>query len=194
MKILSIRDPWASLIAYGVKDVENRTWTTQYRGPVLIHSSKTYDKSAHQDVTAGHHMAYNDRVRKLKPSEMAQGQIIAVAELVDAHGTTRTHGRWHCTTVAAPTSPAVSGACSDWGQRDANHLVLRNARRLETPIDWKGSLGLRDVDFAVIGNWLAEPVDGCTCAGTTPHEPACGYSPITQLQPVYNPLTEIRHV
>ena len=34
MKILSIRQPWASLIVAGVKDVENRTWPMGYRGRV----------------------------------------------------------------------------------------------------------------------------------------------------------------
>jgi len=35
MKILSVRQPWASLIVSGVKDVENRTWPTRdYLKPV----------------------------------------------------------------------------------------------------------------------------------------------------------------
>ena len=36
---LSVRDPWARAIAYGLKDVENRSWFTCYRGPLLIHTS-----------------------------------------------------------------------------------------------------------------------------------------------------------
>ena len=39
MKTLSIQQPWASLIVAGIKDVENRTWDTQYRGRLLIHAS-----------------------------------------------------------------------------------------------------------------------------------------------------------
>src|SRR5690554_6301238 len=39
MKALSIKQPWASLIAYGIKDVENRTWKTSYRGRIYIHAS-----------------------------------------------------------------------------------------------------------------------------------------------------------
>ena len=38
MKALSVRQPWAELIVAGLKDVENRTWRTDYRGPVLIHA------------------------------------------------------------------------------------------------------------------------------------------------------------
>lgn len=40
MKVLSIRQPWAWLIVVGWKDIENRTWSTAYRGPLLIHASK----------------------------------------------------------------------------------------------------------------------------------------------------------
>lgn len=41
MKALTIKQPWASLIVHGIKDIENRTWRTDYRGPLLIHASKT---------------------------------------------------------------------------------------------------------------------------------------------------------
>jgi len=36
---LSIRQPFAWLIANGHKAVENRTWRTNYRGPIAIHAS-----------------------------------------------------------------------------------------------------------------------------------------------------------
>ena len=37
MKAISIRQPWAWLIVHGYQDVENRTWSTKHRGPILIH-------------------------------------------------------------------------------------------------------------------------------------------------------------
>ncbi len=46
MKALSIRNPWAASILFLGKDVENRTWPTAYRGPVLIHVPKTLDRDA----------------------------------------------------------------------------------------------------------------------------------------------------
>lgn len=39
MKAISIKQPWASLIAHGIKDIENRTWKTNFRGRVYIHVS-----------------------------------------------------------------------------------------------------------------------------------------------------------
>ena len=41
MRVLTVRQPWAQLIARGLKDIENRTWATRYRGPLLIHASAT---------------------------------------------------------------------------------------------------------------------------------------------------------
>lgn len=40
MKVLSIRQPWASLIVDRVKDIENRTWETPFRGDFLVHATK----------------------------------------------------------------------------------------------------------------------------------------------------------
>ncbi|MBP7632493.1 MAG: ASCH domain-containing protein [Acidimicrobiales bacterium] len=40
MKALTIRQPWASLIAAGVKTIETRSWSTKYRGPIAIHAGK----------------------------------------------------------------------------------------------------------------------------------------------------------
>lgn len=39
MKALTIKQPWASLIAHGIKDIENRTWKTKYRGRIYIHAA-----------------------------------------------------------------------------------------------------------------------------------------------------------
>jgi hypothetical protein len=36
MKALSLRQPWASMIASGAKTIETRVWSTRYRGPILI--------------------------------------------------------------------------------------------------------------------------------------------------------------
>jgi len=38
---LSIRQPWAWMIANGYNDIENRTWRTEFRGACFIHAGKT---------------------------------------------------------------------------------------------------------------------------------------------------------
>lgn len=40
MKVLSLLQPWAMLVVLGLKQIETRSWSTAYRGPLLIHASK----------------------------------------------------------------------------------------------------------------------------------------------------------
>jgi hypothetical protein len=46
VKALSIRQPWAWLIVTGYKDIENRSWRTNYRGPLLIHAGRAIDPTS----------------------------------------------------------------------------------------------------------------------------------------------------
>ena len=46
MKVITIKQPWATLIVKGYKEYEFRTWKTKYRGDILIHAGKGIDKSA----------------------------------------------------------------------------------------------------------------------------------------------------
>ena len=46
MKAITIKQPYATLIAEGLKEYEFRTWKTKYRGEILIHAGKGVDKVA----------------------------------------------------------------------------------------------------------------------------------------------------
>ncbi len=75
MKALSIKQPWASMIAEGLKTIETRTWPTFYRGELLIVSSK-------------------------RPSdEGPAGKALAVAELIDCHRMTVDDEKAACCTI-----------------------------------------------------------------------------------------------
>jgi hypothetical protein len=39
MKVITIQQPFASLVIMGVKKIETRSWSTRYRGPLLIHAA-----------------------------------------------------------------------------------------------------------------------------------------------------------
>jgi len=75
MKILSIRQPWAYLIVTGVKGIENRDWNTFYRGPLLIHASKTIDYAAFESIARVHDLQI--------PALLPTGGIVGRVELVD---------------------------------------------------------------------------------------------------------------
>lgn len=44
MKVLTLKQPWASLVANGYKIYEFRSWKTKYRGEILIHAGCGVDK------------------------------------------------------------------------------------------------------------------------------------------------------
>lgn len=70
MKVLTIKQPWASLIINGYKRYEFRSWKTNYRGKILIHAGKSLEK---------------DMVLRFKDYnlEYELGAIIGEARLVD---------------------------------------------------------------------------------------------------------------
>ncbi len=42
MKTLTMKQPWAQLLVEGHKKIETRSWSTSFRGELLIHSSKKF--------------------------------------------------------------------------------------------------------------------------------------------------------
>ncbi len=46
MKVITIKQPYASLIANGYKQYEFRTWKTKYRGEIYIHAGLGVNKEA----------------------------------------------------------------------------------------------------------------------------------------------------
>lgn len=71
MKVLTIKQPWATLIMQGDKRFEFRSWQTKYRGDLLIHAGKGVDKSAVK------------RLAKYLPKELPHGKILGKVKLVD---------------------------------------------------------------------------------------------------------------
>lgn len=71
MKVLTIREPWASLILSGKKTIETRSWKTNHRGKILLHASKI-------------------------PRTKISGCIFAIAEIVDCQTMTKEHEKEAC--------------------------------------------------------------------------------------------------
>ncbi len=69
MKALSVRQPWAGLITAGLKTIEIRTWSTSYRGPLLICASAYKFRPAPDD--------------DLPPECSPRGVALAVVNLTD---------------------------------------------------------------------------------------------------------------
>jgi len=122
MKALSVRQPWAWMIIYGGKNIENRSWNTGYRGPLLIHASKTVERDAHEYLLIhGHELpALN---------QLQTGGIVGMAELLAVH--------------------QPGDMCANaWHEQDQYgfHLVKRQALPFRA---YKGSLGLFEVEYSL---------------------------------------------
>lgn len=120
---LSIRQPWAWMIVNAGKDIENRNWTTRFRGRFLIHAAKGCTKDEYQGAIQFARRAvrlsgYNlQRYMVPEPRDLHRGGIIAEAEIVDC--------------VQMSTSPWFVGE---------HGFVLRNVKALPfTPC--RGALG-----------------------------------------------------
>lgn len=74
MKALTIRQPYASLIAAGMKTVETRSWTTMHRGPIAIHAAQAVDDDVELAVAG---------FTAKQTIPMPIGCVIATARLVD---------------------------------------------------------------------------------------------------------------
>lgn len=128
MKAISIRQPWASLTAAGIRDIDLSNRDTNYRGPVLIvASSRRVGRDFGHDVP----IDWYCRVRNAQAlgfipydAEMPLSSVIGVAQLQD------------CT-------PSVQD--SPWSAAGIN-WVLHDAHTLTSPISGiKGKQGLFDI-------------------------------------------------
>lgn len=116
MKTLSILQPWAWLIAQGHKDIENRKWSTPFRGPFLIHAGKGFDRYGYQEIR---HSFPNIEMPDLNDFE--RGGIVGYAEIINC--------------VEESRSPWFNGPYG---------FAIRSSRPLAfTP--WRGQLGWFEV-------------------------------------------------
>lgn len=81
MKAITIREPWAALIATGHKHYETRSWPTSYRGPIAIHAGKQLDKAFKDELVAEQLKMCGITPETVK--ELPLGAVIATAELVN---------------------------------------------------------------------------------------------------------------
>lgn len=123
MKALTIKQPWAGLIIAGIKDVENRTWKTAYRGRVLIHTSKTPCSRGELEAYPLPALAKNVEVSRYAPGLFTNGAIIGSVDIVDC----------------------VMNHPSEWAEKGVYNWVLANPKKYDSPIcNVKGMLGLWD--------------------------------------------------
>lgn len=90
MKVLSMIQPWASLFVLRESTYETRTWKTNYRGPLAIHTSKRIDKAVCK------HPAIQSLLRKhgYTTETLPTSMIIAEGRLVNCLKVTENNDSW----------------------------------------------------------------------------------------------------
>ncbi len=122
MKVITIKQPWATLIVEGYKRFEFRSWKTNYRGDILIHAGKGIDKEA------------MERLKKYLPDEIPIGKIIGKATLTD------------CVPMSKDFADMLSKENNDIYTTHSfsrNYgFKLENVEKLDNLIEIRGQLGL----------------------------------------------------
>lgn len=173
MKAITIRQPWASLIAFGDKIYETRSWSTKYRGPVAIHAGKNLDKDAFRYLITP--LATMEQLQKcgITPytvDDLPYGAVIAMADLVEVWQILHRAGD----IIAVSTSGGDSlfmptekeKAFGHWGN-GSYAWELRNVRVLSKPIPAKGKQSLWEWEPPHICGFCDywEPFNGVCCNG-----------------------------
>ena len=130
MKVLSLTEPYATLIKNGIKQVETRSWKTNYRGKLYIHASST--KVSKEDRGNAALMSLVDT------DALNYGNIICSCELVDCVEMTEA--------FIAEIKKNENEYLSGLYEVGRCAWILKNVEILEQPIKAKGHLGIWNYD------------------------------------------------
>ena len=140
MKAITIKQPYASLIVEGLKDIENRTWKCpeKYIGKrVMIHAS--YATSDHIIRRALNDAQYSEYIKRFKHSGLdflePKGAIIGSVKIVDC-----LRHSYH----------SIRDTKSIWAEKDCWHWVLANPIKFPKPIFVMGRLGFWESECEIL--------------------------------------------
>lgn len=129
MKALSLWQPWASLVALGIKRFETRGWSTPHRGPLAIHAARKLAIPVERDSS------FDAALALVPPGyDWPLGGVVGVANLVDCVPTS----------TARASLSAIEIACGDYGPR--RFAWKLEGARVVGPFSCRGELGIFDVD------------------------------------------------
>lgn len=153
MKALSLRQPWAHAVLHLGKHVENRRWSTRFRGEFLIHAAKGMTRDEFLDAVdfCNHALGRMTAARDIlttgempQPGRIVRGGIVGVARLVD---------------VIAPCGSADGSLFSArpcahlWHMPEQYGFVLADVRPT-TFVPLRGELGFFEVPPDVVAQAL----------------------------------------
>ncbi len=127
MKVLSLIEPYATLIKDGKKRIETRSWKTSYRGELYIHASLTkISKESREN---------KELMNLLKDSNLNYGSIICKCKLVDCIEMTKEY------VEDMKKNNHQEYICGEYA-KGRYAWILDNIEILENPIKAKGHLSI----------------------------------------------------
>lgn len=151
MKVLSLMQPWATLIALGEKHFETRSWNTRHRGDLAIHASQRIDRAVCRVNPIAAVLAQHGYT----PENLPAGAIVATCRLILTYRVVETGDE--AALVIATTDrqfkPALRIVGNEWHFGD--YRIGRFAWELAdatpiAPIVAKGRLGLWEYPLAAV--------------------------------------------
>ena len=124
MKCLSVSQPFADLIISGRKTIELRKWNTNFRGEFLIHAPMK--------------IRVEDCKRLKMNKKFVTGAIVGKAEIYDV--------KKYSSIKEVKRDQKLHFASKNFHDKTFG-FILKNAKSLRIPIQWKGQLGFFDVDL-----------------------------------------------
>ena len=127
MKVLSLTEPYATLIKKGIKTIETRSWKTSYRGKLYIHASSTKIPKTYKE---------NQELMSLVDiNRLNYGNIICSCDLVDCIEMTDEFINY---IKRNNKNEYITGIYS----KGRYAWILKNIEILDNPIKAKGHLGI----------------------------------------------------
>lgn len=141
MKVLSMIQPWANLFALREAIYETRSWKTNYRGPLAIHTSKKINKEACNRIDIRSLLDTYGYTTKNLPT----GMIIAVCELKDCLKVVENNETW----AILEDGRIVSEDDYFLGDFEVGYYAweVEEMKMLDNFIPAKGRLGLWEYDL-----------------------------------------------
>ena len=126
MKVLSITEPYATLIKENKKNIETRSWKTKYRGELYIHASSTKIPKKYKEQEA---------MSLIDINSLNFGNIICKCELVDCVYMTKDF------ISDIKNNNYQEYICGEYAE-GRYAWILKNVEVLNEPIKAKGHLGI----------------------------------------------------
>lgn len=132
LKCLTLKQPWCWAIFYAGKNIENRRWLTNYRGPLYIHAGKAYDDNGENWIK------WKFDIQVPPREELQFGLIMGAVQLIE---------------IAQNQNQS-----NDWALPDQYHWIIARPELLITPIPARGNLGIWEFEVSdeIVKNLQAE--------------------------------------